>query len=779
KKQFNLYIMNIFEVLLNHPLIPLFIVANLAIGWWAHRKATTGSFEDYALASRNLPTGVLVMTLLGTFISRGVLAAPGFTFQYGMLNSFNLSFTILSFLIVGTFIAPCLVYFQESITLGDLMGKLYGKLAQFVTGIISLILILSSLISQIRGIGSVSFYLLEIDPWKAILCFGILVLVYSIWGGMRTVSYTDVLQIICALASFVFITQTLLKRQGGVTLLFENLSIHHARKLRFFSDPYFFSEFKASIFWALSLASVMSPPMVQRMLVTQDKREVRKMWYASAFLFTIICIMIVFIGLSAVVEKASFDPRQGKENLLLSLIKSLFKNKWILEALFLGFSAIILSTIDSFLHAMGNSLVQDIIGPIRIFLGKKELNSSEKSFFSKVGVGLVGSIVILIGALRNLSIPIWFFSQYAILAFSTVVVPLIIGILGIKTDKNSWISFCVVYLLTLGVLQWYGWGIYDRFLLSVFLATLAYFATHIYINQGIAILTRSKLTVAERLWIPSWEGTMKQLRSWLTAPLRLPAIADRKIVTTPTQSLAFSLMMIFLYMVGSITVVDVSNESLYRMAAIRGIGITLCVGLMLEGIWSKGLRPYFPMYWFLTLWYCLSFASSLTFLQSQQSAMSIALWVGSFVILAALVDSSTFLVLSTLGSALALGGWRVVYGRLPEDLWKEKHINPGIFIAFIVLVFIVSRLIFVRRREEYNDKRLEWNRIAAGILAHDLRGTVHMLDGSGKTLQNAFKEGEEMNNKEGKEGYHLLKGRSLFLKNSSLLVRIYLRSDFS
>ena len=55
-----------------HPIIPLFLLANLAIGFWAHRKAKPNSFEDYALASRSLPTGVLVMTSISRFQRAGL-----------------------------------------------------------------------------------------------------------------------------------------------------------------------------------------------------------------------------------------------------------------------------------------------------------------------------------------------------------------------------------------------------------------------------------------------------------------------------------------------------------------------------------------------------------------------------------------------------------------------------------------------------------------------------------------------------------------------------------
>lgn len=59
------------HILSEHPLLPAFLLTNLAIGFWAHRRSKVGSFEDYALASRNLSTGVLVMALLGTIVSLG------------------------------------------------------------------------------------------------------------------------------------------------------------------------------------------------------------------------------------------------------------------------------------------------------------------------------------------------------------------------------------------------------------------------------------------------------------------------------------------------------------------------------------------------------------------------------------------------------------------------------------------------------------------------------------------------------------------------------------
>ena len=171
------------HTLLAHPIIPAFLVANLAIGFWAHRKAKVNSFEDYALASRSLPTGVLVMTLLGTFVATSDLAYAGYTFKYGIVQGLNSGFYVVAFFLIGLLFAPCLVYFNECKTLGDVMRSLYGRHAQILSGIVGSLVSLLLITAQVRSIGNISAHLLGIDSTMAVLFFGGVAIVYSAWGG--------------------------------------------------------------------------------------------------------------------------------------------------------------------------------------------------------------------------------------------------------------------------------------------------------------------------------------------------------------------------------------------------------------------------------------------------------------------------------------------------------------------------------------------------------------------------------------------------------------------
>ena len=83
--------------------------------------------------------------------------------------------------------------------------------------------------------------------------------------------------------------------------------------------------------WALYPIGCFSPPIVQRMLMVQDKRAVRKVWYTNASLYGLIACMSLLIGLSAIVgrEKLGLIGNEDR-GLLLNLVKVLFeKNGWL------------------------------------------------------------------------------------------------------------------------------------------------------------------------------------------------------------------------------------------------------------------------------------------------------------------------------------------------------------------------------------------------------------------------------------------------------------------
>ena len=750
-----------FHTLANDLIIPAFVVANLAIGFWANRKAKVNSFEDYALTSRSLPTGVLAMTLLGTFVATGDLAAPGYVFHYGLLESMALIFSVLSFFAIGTMIAPYLVYFRESITTGDLMGRFYGKKAQIATGVFSIGISLLMIISQMRAIGEIGILLLGWSPKMTIYCFGSILLLYSIWGGIKPISYTDVLQMIGLFITLTLVVHLLLGSLGGMQNVFRNIS---PQKMALLKHPRFFYKVKSGIFWMLFPTWLLSPPIVQRMLIAQNKRQVRTMFYVSGFLYFIIGCMLVSIGLGAIFIHENLGLNGTSGSLLLKMILLLFReNELLLKITGISLIGVLMATVDSYLHAVGVMIVHDIVDPIRQLRKKERISSMTKVMQTRIIVCLIGITSILASTWKASELENKDIYTYIVLISAMIIIPMIIGIVGIKTDKVSWINFCGIYILTFMGLKWLDWHLYDRFLVSLPSATCAYFLTHLIRNRGLVTLRRSELTVAERLWLPSWAGFTGKVTSYLKAPMHLPTLADRKVVSTPTHSLAFSMLIFALYTFFSIFSSG-GMAAAHFMAGIQFVGITLCCGLMLQGIWPARLKPYFPLYWFVTLLYCLPFGGTLAFLRVHEGNFAFVAFLASFILLGYLVDSKSFFTLSVLGFTCAIGVWRLAIGVLPPNFWYGDDTIK----AFCLLAILgIAILLFGRSKEARTSERLYWNRIASSILGHDLRGSTQMLGGVGDILGRTFEIGEPSTNGKGEKGYWLPFAQSQFLAQFS------------
>ena len=367
-----------------------------------------------------------------------------------------------------------------------------------------------------------------------------------------------------------WLAQTAIHRVVGGQVLFKTLSERHPEKLVFLGHPKFVYKIKSAIYWSLfCLAGVFDPPVLQRMLMSQDKRQVRRVWYISAIFYTIIVCMVVLIGLAIVAGEGSdgifdraeylkqFTKRINSqitaatfEDLVPYLVKRLFERTWALDCMFVGIVGVLLSTIDSYLHGVGVLFVQDIVVPVRAWCGFKALRPNRKGTYARMWVAVIGIFALIVGCIQG-SADSWFndsLYEFPYLTYVLVIIPLILGIIGIKTDKVAWISFCSVYLLVMGGFRW-GMGVhkYDSFIMAVLLGVVAFFVTHMIRYRGLVTLKRSKQTTAEQLWMPTWGGIVSYVGSWLLAPLRLPALARGQLSKHGAQPLAFSLVVFALY----------------------------------------------------------------------------------------------------------------------------------------------------------------------------------------------------------------------------------------
>lgn len=743
----------VFEFLLDHPIVSFFLLGNLLTGLSFHGKVRSPSFKEYATANRSLPMGILMMTFLATRLGSMDLANAGFVFDHGIVETLLSFVYVVSFFFMGTFIAPFFVYFEDCMTLGDLMEKLYGRTVKVATGVLSIIFSVIVLGAQVKAIGLVSSEILGVTPHKAVLWSALVVILYSMWGGMRSVSYTDVPQVIVTLSVLLFITQTLMQEVGGADELIRNLPKPEADTFRSSLGE----KLPSMIFWGVFPTFLLTPPIIQRMLIIHDKRKVRRMWYVSAILYGLIRFLVALIGLCVLAKKGNFGLKNGRE-LLPRVVSEVFKKQDTLkELIFIGLLGVLLSTMDSYLHSMSVVMVQDIIVPMRKFFSRKALKVTKKATYARIGVGVMGCVAIALGFYDNATLEDVLTHQWAVLIFNIILIPLIIGLLGMKTDKASFIGFCVGYLLCLGWAYAWGMGIYGCFFIGMLSGTIVFFGVHYFVNDAFVTVSRSKRTVTEQLWLPSRAQMLAKISDIVRLPLHLASFTRVQVSYYPIRTVAFSVFMFLFYGFSTVTTRFMLRDvNITRfMGAVHIIGIILCTGLLFEGLWHTKLKPYFALYWHFTLLYCLPFSGALIFFKTHEGPWPMLQLFLLSTFLLALVSAPTFVVLVGLGTGMAYAFYSRFVGEVPDTIYAGLSNFSSYTLYFLSFVTLFFKYI----QERHLTQKIYLSYIASRELNHEVGDPLSNLGGLGYLLKNAMTDGKAMKNKKGEEGVWLSKKR--------------------
>ncbi len=213
------------------------------------------------------------------------------------------------------------------------MDKLYGRGARIFSGVISVFVYILIFSTQLKSIGEiVGFMFKGISVEYVILVTGLIIVTYTSVSGMRGVAYTDVLQFVFMVAMLFILTGALLQKVGGLKALIQQLP---EDKKRFWDDPSLVRDIKTRLFFGVIPTFLLTPPIFQRILMVQNKRQVKYMFFSSSIIYSIVAIMLLILGLGAIVYKdvnpGLIIPTTDNCNMAGYLGNELFKESNILR----------------------------------------------------------------------------------------------------------------------------------------------------------------------------------------------------------------------------------------------------------------------------------------------------------------------------------------------------------------------------------------------------------------------------------------------------------------
>ena len=199
-------------------MIGLYFAVIAGVAWWAawRRKATHASSEGYFLASRNIGWFVVGAALFASNIgSEHLVGLAGTGYDSGVaVGQFEVLASLI-LLVLGWVFVP--FYLRSGVyTMPEFLERRYSAGARWYLAVVSIIGYVLTKISVTLYAGGVVYeVLLGGGFWTGALVIVVATGVYTVFGGLRAVLYTEALQTVVLIAGSVLVTVFGLARLGG------------------------------------------------------------------------------------------------------------------------------------------------------------------------------------------------------------------------------------------------------------------------------------------------------------------------------------------------------------------------------------------------------------------------------------------------------------------------------------------------------------------------------------------------------------------------------------
>ncbi|MEM7361856.1 MAG: hypothetical protein AAF335_02480 [Bacteroidota bacterium] len=432
-----------------------FLILNFIVGTYKRKKTET--LEDYALANHSFGSFSVMVTLAAT-----VIGAKYVTVKITDVQEFGIVvplFQALGFMMVIFFLGwdvfPRLSRYKNCYTIGDVIGRVYGKHAQLYTGAVSLFLCLFFVTSQLVMMGSLC-KALGLRRELVILSVGGVITLYTYLGGIRAVTKTDKLQLSFVVMGFSFLAFKVLRLDilegKGFAGLFKRVKEQYPDHLTISSHPWFWMTFLAII----SLSTIfLTPPVIQRVLMAGKSERIHGAFLNFAFFYPFFTVMLVIIGLGLLLTHG--PSKIGELATIDVMIKEICGGEALVEVLlFVVLTAVVMSSADSFLNSMVVVVLQDIVKPSQ---NSKKEKINELRWIKLITV-VSGLSATILAVMFKKTWPANLL-DFARTVFSSLLVIFIATLWGYKEDKRSFFYSVSTFLAMTAIS---GWLAYDGYL---------------------------------------------------------------------------------------------------------------------------------------------------------------------------------------------------------------------------------------------------------------------------------------------------------------------------
>jgi len=355
----------------------LYLGVTIGIGLWAAKRVHNA--KDYVVAGRSLPLAMTTATVFATWFGAETVLSVSATFAKDGLGGiiadpFGASFCLF---FVALFFARAF-YRMDLLTIGDFYRKRYSKPVELITSVAITVSYLGWTSAQLTALGLV-FSVLSggaISLNTGILIGGVIVLGYTIWGGMWSVAMTDMFQSVVILVGLCAIAWLVSDMAGGTGKVVAAAA--EAGKFEFWPKGGAKEWLAFVAAWmTLAVGSIPQQDVFQRVTSAKNERTAVRATLLGGAIYFCFAFVPIFIAYSALVIDPSmsqlFQAEDGRE--IQRILPSLILERTPMWSQVLFFGALlsaILSTASGALIAPTALATENIVKPFFPHMGDRQ-----------------------------------------------------------------------------------------------------------------------------------------------------------------------------------------------------------------------------------------------------------------------------------------------------------------------------------------------------------------------------------------------------------------------
>ena len=349
--------------------VVLYMAVTIAIGLLAARRVHGA--KDYLVAGRSLPLYMNVATVFATWFGAETVLSVSATFAKDGLSGIpGDPFGASVCLVLAALLFARLFYRMNLLTIGDFYKQRYGKAVEVLTSVAIVLSYLGWTSAQLTALGLVIHVLTggAVAFNTAIMIGAAIVVVYTIFGGMWSVAFTDLFQTVIILIGLTAVAWLVGDMAGGPAKVISQAAAEGKLILFDLNKDAAGWWAMAGAFFAFAFGSIPQQDVFQRMTSAKDEKTAVRGTIIGGLVYFFFAFVPIFIAYSAIVHAPElarlFQSEDARE--IQRILPDLVLGKMPMWAQIMFFGALlsaILSTASGALLAPTATFTENVLRP--------------------------------------------------------------------------------------------------------------------------------------------------------------------------------------------------------------------------------------------------------------------------------------------------------------------------------------------------------------------------------------------------------------------------------